>query len=134
MKSYAVIKIAIGIRMFPNLKAKQLAEQLKMPIKAIYTYYSQAEMYSRSWIPNLVTPEQLVQLSGAELTVLYYLYTAEPQLKISAHAFELGMADKTFSKALKKLREMDLIDKGIAGKLNVYNIKKLEPAFAQILN
>lgn len=128
--SYSVIKIAIGIRMFPNLKAKQLAEQLKMPIKAIYTYYSEAEMYSRSWIPNLVTPEQLVQLSGVELTVLHYLYTAEPGLKISVHCFKLGMADKTFSKALRKLRELDLIDKGVSGRISVYNIKKLEPAFA----
>lgn len=132
--SYSVIKIAIGIRMFPNLKAKQLAEQLKMPIKAIYTYYSQAEMYSRSWIPNLVTAEQLTQLSGAELTVLYYLYTAQPGLKISAHAFDLGMSDKTFGKALRKLRELDLIDKGITGKLNVYNIKKLESEFPLLLN
>jgi predicted MarR family transcription regulator len=134
VKSYAVIKIAIGIRMFPNLKAKQLAEQLKMPIKAIYTYYSQAEMYSRSWIPNLVTPEQLVQLSGAELTVLYYLYTAEPQLKISAHAFELGMADKTFSKCLRKLRQLQLIPEGVTGKVNVYTINKIDTPLAQILN
>lgn len=132
--SYSVIKIAIGIRMFPNLKAKQLAEQLKMPIKAIYTHYSEAEMYSRSWIPNLVTLEQLIQLSGAELTVLHYLYTAEPNLKIVTHAFKLGMSDKTFMKCLRKLRELELIDKGSNGKLINPNIKKLEPAFAQILN
>jgi predicted MarR family transcription regulator len=134
MKSYAVIKIAIGIRMFPNLKAKQLAEQLKMPIKAIYTYYSQAEMYSRSWIPNLVTPEQLVQLAGTELTVLYYLYTAEPGQKISVHAFNLNMAEKTFCKALRKLRQLKLIPEGVNGKPNVYTIKKIQEPLAQLLN
>jgi predicted MarR family transcription regulator len=132
--SYSVIKIAIGIRMFPHLKAKQLAEQIKMPIKAIYTHYSEAEMYARSWIPNLVTPEQLVQLSGVELTVLHYLYTAEPSLKVAEHCFRLGMSDKTFQKSLRKLRELDLVDKGVKGKLVTHNIKKLEPAFAQILN
>lgn len=132
--SYSVIKIAVGIRMFPNLKAKQLAEQLGISPRTIYTYYSQAEMYSRSWLPNLVTAEQLTQLSGADLAVLYYLYTAEPSLKITAHAYNLGMCSKAFGASLRNLRELELIDKGINGKLIIPNVKKLEPAIAQILN
>jgi predicted MarR family transcription regulator len=134
MKSYAVIKIAIGIRMFPELKSKQLAEQLKIPIKAIYTYYAQASMYARSWIPNLVTAEQLVELTGTQLTVLHYLYTADPDLKIIAHAHCLGMSAKAFNCSLKKLRELDLVNKGTSGKVSIYIINKIEPPFAQFLN
>jgi len=134
MTSYSVIKIAIGIRMFPHLTGKQLAAQLKMPLRTFYTHYGEAEMYARSWIPNLVTAEQLVQLSGAELTVLHYLYTAEPNLKISAHAHNLGMSDKTLQKSLRKLRQLELVDTGVSGKLISCHVKKIDPPLAQFLN
>jgi predicted MarR family transcription regulator len=104
------------------------------PIKSIYTYYHQAEMVSRSWLPNLVTAEQLKRLSGSDLTVLYYLYTAEPRQKVISHCFNVNMAERTFKKALKNLRKENLIEQGTKGKMNSYTIQHIPAEVAHILN
>jgi predicted MarR family transcription regulator len=131
---YIVLKIALGIRMYPNYRAYPLAEMLGEPIKSIYTYYAEAEMVSRSWLPNLVTAEQLKRLSGSDLTVLYYLYTAEPRQKIIAHCFNVNMAERTFKKALSRLRKENLIEQGVKGKMNSYSIRKIPEAISQLVN
>jgi predicted transcriptional regulator len=133
-QSYNVIKIALGIRMYPELKAKELAKTINVSLKSIYTLYSEAEMYSRCYIPNLVTKEQLRELSGSDLTVLYYLYTAEKGKKREFHLYELNIAERTFRKSLTNLRKYGLIKDGIQGKINNYTVNPVSEPFQPILN
>jgi hypothetical protein len=133
-RPYVILKIALGIRAFPGASRQELANRLNTHLKTISTYFYEAEMVSRSWLPTLVTPEQLQILSGADLTVLYYLYTAEPGNKVHHHCYNVNMCDKTFEKALRNLRAMQLIEPGTRGKINMYNINKLVDRVDTVLN
>lgn len=127
MQSYNVMKIAIGMRMYPGLKVKELSKEINVSLRSMYTLYAEADMYSRSWLPNLVTKEQLRELSGSSLTVLYYLYTAEKGHKRDYHIYELKMSERTFRKAIKQLRQHKLIEEGTMGKISDFNIVPLSP-------
>jgi predicted MarR family transcription regulator len=133
-RPYIILKIALGIHMYPNYRAFYLSEMIGEPIKSIYTYYTEAEMVSQSWLPNLITPEQLKVLSGSDLTVLYYLYTADPDTKILTHCFNVNMAERTFKKALRNLRRENLIEQGVKGRINSYTISKIPTEVAHSLN
>lgn len=128
MQSFSVMKIALGIRMYPGLKAKELSKEINVSLRNLYALYAEADMYSRSWLPNLVTKEQLRELSGSALTVLYYLYTAEKGRKREYHIYELKMSERTFRKALRQLRDHKLIEEGTMGKISTFNITPLSPA------
>ena len=127
MQSFNVMKIALGIRMHPQLKAKELAKEINVSLRCLYALYAEADMYSRSWLPNLVTKEQLRELSGSALTVLYYFYTAEKGMKRAYHIHELKMAERTFRKAVKELRKHKLIEEGASGKIHNFDVTPLSP-------
>lgn len=133
MDNYSVLKIAIGLRYFPELSAIGLAKKLKLSLRTVRTHFESAKLHSKIYIPNLVTEPQLVLLSGADLTVLYYLYTADPSLKNTEHCYTLNMSNCTFAKALCNLRAICAISERTSRLKYTYNIKTL-PEFANHLN
>jgi hypothetical protein len=102
-----ILKITLGLRIFPDLNATNRAKKLNIALRTYYKYCDFATVYCEDLL-KLLTPDQICILSGTELSILQYLLTADLSKNNTYHCMNCVITDNTFRLATQKFKEMGI--------------------------